>query len=178
MSDVCPKCGAAKTPYKNSHEYECSSIISRYDGKFYQRPECLERERDQLAKQLEAVKKECEQLKNELEPYRPMTMDEAEAAMESMDAEPLLEEDVQRYVRFASDPAYRAEYLQQRVKDYMHVNRALRTELEVAQEREAKLLDVLKRRIDENGMGFWLNGYFAFKPQFKTVDEAIGELLK
>lgn len=50
--------------------------------------------------------------------------------------------------------------------------------LAAAEEREAKLLDVLKRRIDENGMGFWLNGYFAFKPQFKTVDEAIGELLK
>jgi len=98
----------------------------------------LEQENKELADKLAASQKECERLQAELKPYLPMTIEEAEEAMAAMDAEPLPAEDIERHVRFASDPVYRAEHLQQRLKEYMHVNRALRTELAAARHREAE----------------------------------------
>ena len=45
--------------------------------------------------------------------------------------------------------------------------------------RAEKLMDVLRNHVSENDMGWWLNSeYFACKPQCKTLDDAMEELLR
>ena len=42
-----------------------------------------------------------------------------------------------------------------------------------------QLMDVLRNHVIENGMGWRLeSGIFAYKPQCKTLDEAMEELLR
>lgn len=55
MSKTCPKCGADYNgrPAPNQHDYWCGSTTWG-DGDFYQSPECVRRERDQL---LERIKR-------------------------------------------------------------------------------------------------------------------------
>lgn len=49
MNKTCPKCGAEYNgrPAPNQHDYWCGSTTWG-DGDFYQSPECVRRERDQL----------------------------------------------------------------------------------------------------------------------------------
>lgn len=49
MNKTCPKCGADYNgrPAPNQHDYWCGSTTWG-DGDFYQSPECVRRERDQL----------------------------------------------------------------------------------------------------------------------------------
>lgn len=59
MSKTCPKCGAEYNgrPAPNQHDYWCGSTTWG-EGDFYQSPECVRRERDQLVErinQLESV---------------------------------------------------------------------------------------------------------------------------
>ena len=55
MNKTCPKCGAEYNgrPATNQHDYWCGSTTWG-DGDFYQSPECVRRERDQL---LERIKR-------------------------------------------------------------------------------------------------------------------------
>ena len=48
MNETCPRCGSARTPYKNSNEYVCGSLTSRHGGKFLQSWDCVRNERDKL----------------------------------------------------------------------------------------------------------------------------------
>lgn len=52
MNNTCPKCGADYNgrPAPNQHDYWCGSTTWN-DGDFYQSPECVRRERDQLLAQ-------------------------------------------------------------------------------------------------------------------------------
>ena len=49
MNNTCPKCGAEYNgrPAPNQHDYWCGSTTWG-EGDFYQSPECVRRERDQL----------------------------------------------------------------------------------------------------------------------------------
>ena len=55
MNKTCPKCAADYNgrPAPNQHDYWCGSTTWN-DGDFYQSPECVRRERDQL---LERIKR-------------------------------------------------------------------------------------------------------------------------
>lgn len=52
MNKTCPKCGAEYNgrPAPNQHDYWCGSTTWG-EGDFYQSPECVRRERDQLLAQ-------------------------------------------------------------------------------------------------------------------------------
>lgn len=56
MSKTCPKCGADYNgrPAANQHDYWCGSTTWG-DKDFYQSPECVRRERDQLVERIKRL---------------------------------------------------------------------------------------------------------------------------
>ena len=56
MSKTCPKCGAEYNgrPAPNQHDYWCGSTTWG-EGDFYQSPECVRRERDQLVERIKRL---------------------------------------------------------------------------------------------------------------------------
>ena len=56
MSKSCPKCGADYNgrPAPNQHDYWCGSTTWG-EGDFYQSPECVRRERDQLVERIKRL---------------------------------------------------------------------------------------------------------------------------
>lgn len=97
---------------------------------------------------LASLTAERDRLAAELKQYQPLTMAEADAAIAELskqELEPITPEEHEHLMRFATNCEYRAEHLQERLKTYMHVNRALRTEVA----RLVEGCELVRLRLDE-----------------------------
>jgi chromosome segregation ATPase len=98
---------------------------------------CVMREEER-----DAAQADVERLREELKPYQPLTLEEADAAIAAVDcdATPMTDEEIAGYVKFATDPEYRTDHLQDRLTVYMRANRGLRYEVERLRQENARLL--------------------------------------
>lgn len=76
------------------------------------------------------LRMKCEALDKEAAPFRPMSIEEAEKAYDEAEPIPLSQEDIERSVRFATDPAFRAEYEREMCKRQFLISRGFKAELE------------------------------------------------
>lgn len=66
------------------------------------------------------------------EPFRPMSLEECEAALDAVadeDCKPMTDEQIEHGVKYATDAAYRAEWLKTRHDEQCRINRGLREEV-------------------------------------------------
>ncbi len=80
-----------------------------------------------LIKKLQA---ENERLRSELAPFQPMSIEEAEKAYDEAESVPMSEEQIEHGLKYATDPEYRANHLQQRLDDQFHILRAFRKRIQ------------------------------------------------
>lgn len=92
----------------------------------------IELSRLDLIHELCAAAQVIRRLLAELKPFQPMSLEEIDAELAAMDdgeAIPMLPEDIESAVKYATDPEYRAAYLYKRYVQMLRVNRGLRTEV-------------------------------------------------
>ncbi len=77
-----------------------------------------------------------ERLEGELKPFRPMSIEEAEAEIAAVEAEmeaegvePISEEQVEHALKYATDPVYRADWIDAKYKRQWQITRGLQAEL-------------------------------------------------
>lgn len=69
-------------------------------------------------------------LLEEVKPFRPMSVEECEAAFDEADAVPISDEEIEHGVNFATDPVYRANHLQQRYNEQWRISRGFKAEID------------------------------------------------
>ena len=83
MNNTCPKCGADYNgrPAPNQHDYWCGSTTWG-DGDFYQSPECVRRERDQLVERIKRLEEFSPMAKHQLTSLHLAALNQWHAAKE------------------------------------------------------------------------------------------------
>jgi hypothetical protein len=79
-----------------------------------------------LQAELAACREERDQLSALYAPFAPMALADAEAALDAIDAEKITDEQAGHSVKYATDPAYRAECLKERYQEMFRIARGLR----------------------------------------------------
>lgn len=106
--------------------------------------------------EIRRLQAEVERLRAELAPFQPMSNEEAEAALDAIGSPPSTPEEIERILKYATDPEYRAEHLSNEFAKMSRIARGLRAENERLRSALQQAHDLIARE-HELGIadGYW-----------------------